>query len=593
MHRVDPSRASAGDRVVLTGEGFPEGRPATVTFRGDLVRPGVPAERDVRIVAPALPTARDAVSITFDRAIERKFVGSGTSAVHTTFHGDVRVVFQPGKAGLAPVAGTAHDVRFDVLPAQVERADETGAESVRALSILGMAVAPDPSLRGVQVSAVEPDGRAALAGLAAGDVILDLDGVSTLSPDDLRARGGQRIATLLVERAGRVLPPLPLDVEGLSPLGAADAVSAAWLLLLGCVFLALPATRFGLVLRWLARVAELRRARQRPTRSDGPGALHDLLDSLLPDAAHGRALVSASLVVLAAVVVGFSWLAFEHSLLSPDLDLAVAGLGVTFALVATRFVHGGARPSGGFSLWGALSAAGRSLACVVPALGALAGAVVASGRFVIAEMVAEQGGVPWRWAGMRNPGLALLFVVLVASTLPEAGAASALGPAEGLAEPPQRRASTARALLWLAEWSFLWITCGLAVALFLGGWRVPGQSSMAQEASRMWTSVGALLFLLKLWGLVLMVGSLRRATGRLAVEHVGALALRWAVPGTALSFALALGWTAALDGARSELAADLVGYTAVALVLSVATALAFTALSRQRLASTASVNPWL
>src|SRR5256885_8983692 len=87
VHRIDPSRASAGDRVTLTGEGFPEGRTATVTFRGDLLRPGLPRKTDVRITATATPSNRGAVSMTFDRAMERRFVRSGDAAPHTTFVG--------------------------------------------------------------------------------------------------------------------------------------------------------------------------------------------------------------------------------------------------------------------------------------------------------------------------------------------------------------------------------------------------------------------------------------------------------------------------------------------------------------------------
>src|SRR5262245_20992421 len=74
VHRVDTSRAAAGDRVTLTGEGFPEGRPATVTFRGDLLRPGLARRSDIRITATATPSGRGAVSMAFDRAMERRFV---------------------------------------------------------------------------------------------------------------------------------------------------------------------------------------------------------------------------------------------------------------------------------------------------------------------------------------------------------------------------------------------------------------------------------------------------------------------------------------------------------------------------------------
>src|SRR4051794_14428352 len=116
VHRLDPARASSGDRVVVTGEGFPEGRAATVTFRGDLLRPGLPRQTDVRIVAQAVPPERGSVAVAFDRAMERRFAGRGEAATHTTFVGDVQVTFQPGPDGSMPLAGAAHGVRFDVLP---------------------------------------------------------------------------------------------------------------------------------------------------------------------------------------------------------------------------------------------------------------------------------------------------------------------------------------------------------------------------------------------------------------------------------------------------------------------------------------------
>src|SRR5579871_3381365 len=40
-----------GDRVLLLGDGFPSGKPARVTFRGALHRPGERVESDAEVVA--------------------------------------------------------------------------------------------------------------------------------------------------------------------------------------------------------------------------------------------------------------------------------------------------------------------------------------------------------------------------------------------------------------------------------------------------------------------------------------------------------------------------------------------------------------
>ena len=177
MHRAEIPyrRASAGDRVVLTGDGFPEGR------RADRDLPGrSPPARD----QPPRPTRleswflrvsrrlRDAV--VADRsisALERRFVGSGDGALHTTFHGDVRVTFEPGATGVTSVSGTAHDVRFDVLPSRAEASSDAEPGRTargRGPSRFSASTREAPIRAAARDSScsrpVEPDGRAARSG---------------------------------------------------------------------------------------------------------------------------------------------------------------------------------------------------------------------------------------------------------------------------------------------------------------------------------------------------------------------------------------------------------------------------------------------
>ncbi|HEX3594613.1 MAG TPA: hypothetical protein VHU80_05915, partial [Polyangiaceae bacterium] len=427
VHRVEPERASAGDRVFVTGEGFPEGRSATVTFRGDLLRAGLPKQTDVRIVAPAVPAERGSVAVAFDRAMERRFVGSGIAAVHTTFLGDVQVTFQPGEDGSIPLTGSAHGLRFDVLPSAGEapKVVVDGQDESPSLAFLGISAAPDPSGRGLSVVATDPDGRAFAAGIRRGDLLVEVDGVSVLSEADLTVRGGQRLARFVVERAGRPLPPLAVDVEGLSPLGVADIIAAASLVLLGCLLLAVPATRAGVLLRWLGRLAE-------PRRNGRPSTgLHGIAAALMPPEGDGREVLAPALAPLLVVLAAFGWLALGHTLITPDADLLAITIGTAGALVVARAVDGAARTR---RAWGTalITNTGRALVCVLPALAAVLGAVVASGRFVVAEMVSDQGGAPWRWAGMRNPGLFVLMLLLVATAVPDVAALEPLPPIENL-----------------------------------------------------------------------------------------------------------------------------------------------------------------
>jgi NADH:ubiquinone oxidoreductase subunit H len=570
----------------VSGEGFPEGRSATVTFRGDLLKAGLPKQSDVRIVVEAVPAERGSVAIAFDRAMERRFVGAGASGVHTTFIGDVQVTFQPEADGSMSLFGAAHGVRFDVLPSaeQASAGAEVPADR-SALAFLGLTATPAPSGRGLAVDAADPDGRAFAAGIRRGDLIVEVDGLTVLSEADLTVRGGQRVAHVVVERAGRPLPALALDVEGLSPLGVADMIGAASVVLLSCLLLVLQTTRASLLLRWLGRLAE-----PRPAAPSGSG----FISALLPPEGRGRELVVPAVVPLAAVLLAFGWLAMGRSLLSPDSDLLALAMGTAIALVIARAADGLARRPKA-PLRGFVAGGGRALVCVLPAVGAVLGAVVASGRFVVAEIVADQGGAPWRWAGMRNPGLFVLFVLLLASAVPDVAAAGAEPPIEGLPACPPRLPSARRAVLRVAEAAYLWTACGLAVVLFLGGWRVPGVASAAQEASRALCVTGAGLFLVKLWVIALCLGAIRRRAGRIAVEHVTAMAVRLALPATLFALLLATAWTAAQDGLGSTVGADFLGHVAVMLVMAMVAYIVASAVRghRRDQMQAAFVNPWL
>jgi len=587
VYRIDPHRASAGDRVVITGDGFPEARPARVTFHGDLYRPGAAPEHDVRIALNAEPLTRNAVVIPFDAALERRFAKHGTDAPHVTFRGDLRVSFEPAARGRTEVAGVAHDVAFDVLgtedaPLETDRE----LEGTRSLAFLGITGSIDAEARGLRILALDPEGKAALGGLRAGDLVQRFDGVTVLSLGDVRARPGEKLADVAVERDGRPLPTLQIPVDGLSPFGAEELEGAATLLVLAVLAVVLPTTPAGTLGKWFLRLAE---ARSSGKIGLSRGPLPRIFEAVVPGG-EARTLLVASIAVLVGIVGAFTWLATGRSILSPEADLVALLLVGTVPLVAARFVAGGASLHRRFSMRRALVASARTLSLLVPMAIAVFGAVLASGRFVVAELVADQGGVPWRWAAARNPGLALLAFLLVASAVPETGDPSAFRSAEGMprapGSPPLRRQ-----ILRLVERSSLWVVAGLAVTLFAGGFRVPGLTAMVQEQSRPWAALGVAVFLTKVAVLVVVVGGVRRVTARVWVEHVAPLWVRWMLPLSVLSLAVAAAWATLLDGLSSNAPGAIAAYTTLGLgVLAVS---GFIGVLAQRRPGSSSVNPWL
>jgi NADH:ubiquinone oxidoreductase subunit H len=590
VHRLEPGRAAVGDRLTITGDGFPEGRPATVTFRGDLYRPGATPERDVQIVAHAVQSGRNALVIPLDAALEGRFVGR-SGAVHTTFRGDVRVAFDPSAAGLSGIYGRVRGVRFDVLPTRAPHSGDAETEAPTTSAFLGFSAIAEPEGNGLRLTAVAPDGRVAAAGLRAGDVLVDFDGVTVLSEVDLRARGGQQTAEVVVERDGRALPALSLDVEGLAPLGPSALARVGGVLAVVSVILVVLATRLSFVLKWIPRALDF--ASGKGPQPGSRRAAGRAVDALVLPIADGPGLAVAGLVVLVAVLVGLGRLGMGRSVFSSDLDLILATLSVSGGLLCTRFVSGGGGRGGRWSLRAALLAFVASLGCVAPAIIGVGGAILASGRFVIAEMVANQGAAPWRWAAARNPGLTALSILLLASAALESENGGPLASA-GLPSSQGARPSMSRILVRLAEWSYLWVTSALAVVIFFGGWRLPGVTSVVQESSRALSAVGTGLLVVKVALVVLGVGAIRSGLSRVFVEHVAVTWAKWAIPFSLALAALAAAWGTALEGPRSAPLGDLCGVAALLLGALGAGYLVFAApRARAGAAGATSVNPWL
>lgn len=591
--RVQPQSASAGERITVLGEGLPEGRGATVTFQGDVFRPGLPPERDARFTAKAKPGQRNAVVFVFDGDLERRFSGGPALAGHATLRGDLRVAFEPAARGVASIAGTYRGFVLEVLPSVVdgEAVAQRTALGSEILAALGAATTAENVGTGLRLSALDPDGRFYRAGLRAGDRLVEFGGVTVMTPADLRPVPGERAGLAVVERDGRLLPPFSVDLAGVAPPGAHALVFAGAGVLFLTALLAFFASPFSRLTGLFYRLASLRR---RPSTRLGhrPVTPPGLSVRLAPSADAGPMSGIAAALVLVIIAVGFASHALGRPILTREVDLIVSVPAVSLALLFARFFDGGFVRGGRWSFSSAVVIAGRTLGCLLPALVSVAGVVFSTGRFVIGEIVADQGGVPWRWTAARNPGMLVLLVVFLAMTVPESAYRGVL-PAEGL-EPGSLPRSTSRALVRLAEWTYLFLTCGLACALFLGGWRVPTVAYMAQESSRRLEILGAVLFFAKFGTLVELVLVVRRVFSRVFLEDVSGVFARWAASAAVVGSCLAVGWAAGFEGSRSQVPAEVLGYAATALGM---TLLAVTAVVVLRKGpprpSVSTVNPWL
>src|SRR5688572_26934907 len=67
---LSSDRIAEGDFLELRGNGFPEGRPARVTLRGELHRPGQAPDRAFELVLPARSSSPHTVSAEVTHEVE-------------------------------------------------------------------------------------------------------------------------------------------------------------------------------------------------------------------------------------------------------------------------------------------------------------------------------------------------------------------------------------------------------------------------------------------------------------------------------------------------------------------------------------------
>jgi NADH-quinone oxidoreductase subunit H len=71
---------------------------------------------------------------------------------------------------------------------------------------------------------------------------------------------------------------------------------------------------------------------------------------------------------------------------------------------------------------------------------------------------------------------------------------------------------------------------GIASALFLGGWQIPGVSAAQQEAHFALQLLGALFFLAKSWVLIFVVIWVKWTLPRIRIDQMMNLCWKWFVP---------------------------------------------------------------
>jgi NADH-quinone oxidoreductase subunit H len=330
------------------------------------------------------------------------------------------------------------------------------------------------------------------------------------SPADVVPAPGERDAAVGVRRGGAAIESLKtVAVDGFRRAPPAELLGAALIAIAAlAIVLLFAAPLLPSLAASLQRVVSRLRSRVGSRRAAHETAWDRFASSLSTAARDALPPVAAPAVVDVLACALLAAMPFGQYLVAAQLDVGLLFVAAATALVTAALVAGK-------SPWSGIRAAAHVAWQHLPAAAAVASVVLTTGSLRMQEIEHAQGGWPWDWLAFRSPAALVAFVLLLASARIDPGAAERL---TGLAARMENGAVRSRAPRgpWLeaACRAHRLVIAGLASALFLGGWVLPGLSPAAQDARPALELGGAAWLLGKTWGLVVLL-----AWSRTALPH--------------------------------------------------------------------------
>ncbi len=558
---VTPRDVDLGDRIEIIGVDFPEGKPAKIIFEGDLHRPGRPTQEDVSIEVDAMSASSSRISFTLSQGLHDRLAGVGNEAVHTTFRGNVLVSFPSTLPdGVKREVTGVRDVVLDIRPPTMRRgiieARERKGEKV--LAALGIEVAKQaPTSGGFEVEAVSEDpntNAAKNAGIQPGDILVSFDGVSIDTKADFVPSGSSRYADVGVMRNGKV-QYRQVEVSNIAQGVPADLVGAGILLLVALLIVGVFMSPTAGVITWVERRVSGRvQSRIGPNRAGPQGFLQWVADGiksilkedLIPAEADRPLFRLAPYLVFVGVSATFVVMPFGEHLIAADLDIGILFVVAVTSLVTIGLMTGGWASNNKWSMLGGIRSAAQIISYEIPAAVAIVCIVMMTGSLSMQDIIRAQGGLPWDWYMFRNPVTFLLFFLYFTTALAEGNRAPFDLPeaeSELVAGYSTEYSGMRYVFFFFGEWANVFVMSGIASALFLGGWQLPGLDPLVQGSSFWWQALGAFIFLAKSWVLIFVVIWIRWTLPRIRIDQLMNLCWKWFVPGSFAAFVLTALWT--------------------------------------------------
>lgn len=547
VREITPPVVDVGDVLLVAGQGFPTKKEARVSFRGTLYRGAESPERGFVLDTVGLSQSDTVVEVPLTEGLRARFGGAGDAAAHVTFVGDIDVAFPAITPGALPITGTCKGTRLDVRGPRARRTAEVQRleEGARVLGLLGIETEQDtPPAGGLLVTKIVSGSVAESGGLAPGDLLVGLDGLTLLDRGDVVPSGKQRFVTLSLRHGGDPhVDERQLSLRGYRAPATTDLLGVALLLAIAA----------GVVLFFLSPgpsfLAFADRARQGRALATAPGAsplvrLFAAVHAFLRADVHAqsRAPLSRFVPHFAFVVVtaAVATLPFVKQLGTARVDVLTLYGFATLSVALLAFFAGDGRR---WTLAVASGALVRIVLLHLPGALALLGVVLVTGSVRVLDIVRSQGAAPWTWLVTRTPLLPFLALALLVAPLVTVGTTPGLLPEADLEETPRSPGMSAVAAS-LASWVGAHGSAALLAIVFLGGDNVPFVERAVVEAKPVYGVLAALLLLLKTWTVLFVLLAARRTLPKLGAEQAMGPLLRVVLPGSLVGLAGSAGFLA-------------------------------------------------
>lgn len=224
--------------------------------------------------------------------------------------------------------------------------------------------------------------------------------------------------------------------------------------------------------------------RQGPNRVGPYGILQFLADGvkmilkedIIPAQADRFTFILAPFLCMIGVFATLAVVPFSSGLMLSDINVGVFYLVGMASLVGVGVFLGGYSSNSKWSMLGGMRGASQIISYEIPATITIVSIVLIAGGLSFKTLINGQGGLPHEWYLLHNPfafiGFFVYFIAALAETnrapfdLPEA-------ESELVSGYHTEYSGMRFGLFALAEYIEVFVVCGVAVALFLGGYKVP------------------------------------------------------------------------------------------------------------------------